>query len=292
MLHQYCSQFLAYCQLADFSIRSIQALTARLNEFKACLKSQRIRSVKKITYRHLIDFVADYKAPSIHVRKSRVWTLRQFYHFLALNRHVPQNIALKLPYPKIEKTVPQFLTQEEYNCLILHFSRQTQNIGGLRNLIIIMLLGMLGLRTSTLIKINIEDIDLTCGLVWLREKGRRQHNLVLPHSICKFIHKYLQLLRHKKGPLLISKRKKRISPRTLQDIFRTAADQIGINKKLHARLFRHTAATHLNKVAGVEITQHVLGHSRRANTLKYAHLNPDQYAVYMKKHPYMQKEAL
>jgi hypothetical protein len=27
---------------------------------------------------------------------------------------VPQNIALKLPYPKIEKTVPQFLTADEY----------------------------------------------------------------------------------------------------------------------------------------------------------------------------------
>jgi site-specific recombinase XerC len=57
-----------------------------------------------------------------------------------------------------------------------------------------MLLGMLGLRTSTLIDINIEDIDLTCGLVWIREKGRRHRNLVLPHSLGKIIKKYLQLL--------------------------------------------------------------------------------------------------
>ena len=66
---------------------------------------------------------------------------------------------------------------------------------------------------------------------------------------------------------------------------------IGIDKKLHARLFRHTAAKHLNKVAGTDITQHVLGHSHRANTLKYAHLNPDKYAIYMNKHPFMRKEA-
>jgi len=32
-------------QLADLSVRSIQALTIRLNEFKAFLKSQRIRPV-------------------------------------------------------------------------------------------------------------------------------------------------------------------------------------------------------------------------------------------------------
>jgi hypothetical protein len=57
MLHGYCSQFLAYCELADFSARSIQALTIRLNELEDFLKTQRFRSVKKVRYRHLIDFV-------------------------------------------------------------------------------------------------------------------------------------------------------------------------------------------------------------------------------------------
>ena len=292
MLHRHISPFLDYCRLANFSVRSIQALAIRLNEFEAFLKSQRIRSVKKIAYLHLVDFVADYKAPSIHVRKSRVWTLRQFYHFLTLHRIVAENIATGIPYPKIEKTVPQFLTINEYNRLIRYFSNEAQDLLGLRNFVIILMLGTLGLRTSTLIAINIEDIDLTCGLVWIREKGRQQRNLIMPQSLCNIIHNYLQLRRRKKGPLLISTRKKRISQRTLQDIFRTAADQNGIDKKLHARLFRHTAATHLNQVAGIEITQHVLGHSHRANTLKYAHLNPDKYAVYMRKHPFMEKEAL
>jgi integrase/recombinase XerC len=289
MLHQIINQFLDYCQLADFSIRSIQTLTARLGEFKTFLRLYKIRSVKKITYNHLINFVADFNNPSIHVRKSRVWTLRQFFHFLTIHQHVTKNIARKLPYPKIEKTTPQFLTDKEYKRLIKHFNDQANSNMGTRNLIIIMLLGTLGLRTSTLTALDIEDIDIKCGLLWVREKGRRSRSLVLPHCLCKMIDNYLQ--GRKKGSLLLSKRKKRISARTLQDIFRTAADQLGIHKKLHARLFRHTAATHLNQVAGTVITQNVLGHSRKANTLKYAHLNPDQYANYMKKHPYMRKEA-
>ena len=139
MLNRYCSQFLAYCQLVDFSARSIQALTIRLNELANFLKIQRIRSVKKVRYRHLIDFAADYNAPSIHVTKSRVWTLRQFYHFLTLHRIIPENIATGIPYPKIEKTVPQFLTQEEYKLLICHFSEQPVPSMGLRKLIIIIL---------------------------------------------------------------------------------------------------------------------------------------------------------
>ena len=74
MLHRYLNQFIEYCQLVDFSVRSIQALAIRLNEFKTCLKSQRIRSVKKVAYRHrhLIDFVADHKDPSKHSPKTSI----------------------------------------------------------------------------------------------------------------------------------------------------------------------------------------------------------------------------
>jgi len=58
---------------------------------------------------------------------------------LTLHRIIPENIATGIPYPKIEKTVPQFLTQEEYKLLIRHFSEQPDSSMGLRNLIIIML---------------------------------------------------------------------------------------------------------------------------------------------------------
>lgn len=291
MLQRFIQEFLTYCRLADFSDRSIQALTARLNEFQSFLKVRNIRSVKKITYLDLVAFVADFNSPSIHVRKSRVWTLRQFYHFLTLNNKVTKNIATRLPYPKIEKTVPQFLTQQEYNRLIRYFSTRANDLWGLRNLIIVMLLGTLGLRTTTLRMIEVIDVDIRCGLLWVREKGRRQRNMILAQPLCEIIEKYLKHLERRQGPLLISKRGKRISQRALQDIFRKAADKTGIQKTLHPRLFRHTAATHLNRVAGIEITQHILGHSHRANTLKYAHLNPDQYALYMKQHPYIRKEV-
>jgi site-specific recombinase XerD len=135
--------------LADFSIRPIQALSARLNEFENFQKTQTIRSVKRVRYRHLIDFAADFNAPSIHVTKSRVWSLGQFYHFLTLHRIVSENIATGLLYPKIEKTVPRFLTSEEYTRLLGYFTDRADSPMGLRTLVIIMLLSVLGLRTAT-----------------------------------------------------------------------------------------------------------------------------------------------
>jgi len=182
---------------------------------------------------------------------------------------------------------PQFLTESEYKRLIHLFNDRADSPMGLRNLIIIILLGTLGLRTSTLTAINIEDIELTCGTMWVREKGRRHRSMVLPHSLCKMIHKYLQQQRGGKGPLFLSIRKKRISPRTLQDIFMSAADQVGIDKKLMPGFFgipsfiRLRTATHLNQVAGTDIIQTMLDHRCRVDTIKWANFtNPGKYFVY------------
>jgi hypothetical protein len=73
--------------------------------------------------------------PCVHVKKSHVWTTRQFFHFLVLNQWTSKNIARDLPYPKIEKTIPKFLTIEEYNQIVRHFSYRADSPMELRNLI-------------------------------------------------------------------------------------------------------------------------------------------------------------
>ena len=289
MLEKQITGFIDYCKVVGFSVKSIESLTISLREFSTFIQSLEADALPEITYRHLLDFVADFRHPSIHKKKARVWCLHQFYHFLTLHNLVTENIALGLPYPKIEKTVPQFLTVSEFNRLLDLFVKEADSPLGIRNLTIILMLGLLGLRTNTIISLNIEHIDVIAGLAWVKEKGRQQRLIVLPMLLCKVLKPYIAQLEHHQGPLFLSTRKKRISPRTLQDIFRAAADKLGIDKRLHANLFRHTAATHLNKVAGTTITQTVLGHARRQNTLKYAHLNPDKYAAYMKKHPFMRE---
>ncbi len=288
MLRKYITDFLAYCKVTDFSVSSIKSLRASLKDFAAFVDELQIDTIKEIEYSHLSNFVSDFKVPSVHKKKARVWSLHQFFHFLTLTGLLRKNSAISLPYPKIEKAVPHFLTIQEFNRIIEHFTVNVDSSNGLRNLVLILMLGLLGLRTATVIALDVAHIDTESGLVWITEKGSRQRQLVLPEMLNKLLEIYIAVEHQGNGPLFLSIRKKRISSRVLQDTFRTAADNLGIKKNLHARLFRHTAATHLNKVAGTTITQAVLGHDRRYNTLKYAHLNPDQYATYMKRHPFMQ----
>ena len=165
MLYPYLSPFLDYFKLAEFSNRSFQAMASRINEFQHYLQDQNIKSIKKVHHKNLVAFAGDFHNPSIHITKSRVWMLHQFYHYLNLHEHVKENIATQLPYPKIEKTVPDFLTSDELNRLIRSFAGQAHDMIGLRNLVIILLLGFLGIRTSALIGINIQDVDVTSGLL-------------------------------------------------------------------------------------------------------------------------------
>jgi integrase/recombinase XerC len=286
MLKIKIEHFLDYCKVSNFATRSIQSLRVRLNEFNSFIDKVPLESVQGISYRHLKEFVT--QSPSIHIKKARIWSLRQFFHFLKLNGWIKINIALDFPYPKIEKTIPHFLTIEEFNTLLTFFYHLASDATGFRNLVMIMMLGLLGLRLSSVISLNIEDVDIETGLLQIIEKGGKQRPLIMPKILCLILDRYLSFFNQEQGPLFLSKRNKRLSPRTLHDVFQKATDSLDIDKHLHAHLFRHTAATHLNKVSDPEITRHVLGHVRSNSTRKYTHLNPDQYATYMQVHPYME----
>ena len=154
----------------------------------------------------------------------------------------------------------------------------------------IMLMGVLGLRTAAIVAINISDVDLVESRLWIHAKGcpgQSKKSIPLPQVLCQILNEYIKQLHTKQEPLFMSKRNKRYSSRSLQNLFRNVADQLAIDKQLHPHLFRHTAATQINQVAGLQITQCLLGHQSIASTDHYAHLNPDIYAVHMKNHPYM-----
>ena len=81
MLEENIKGFISYCKVAGFKEKSIETLSLRLNEFNKFLKSKRFKNIQSVTYPHLSAFVAGYKSPSIHIKKARIWTLRQFFHF-------------------------------------------------------------------------------------------------------------------------------------------------------------------------------------------------------------------
>lgn len=287
MLTEMVKSFIAYGKTAGFKKKSIESLSIRLNEFKNFVRGLQLPDIRSINYEHISSFVADFRSPSVHVKKARVWALRLFFHYLKTCGDISDNPTESLPYPKIERSVPKFLTIEEYNQILSCCLRKADSFIGFRNLIIVAMLGTLGIRTGALVKLDVTDVDTTAGLLWLSEKGDLNRSLILPAVLCELLKTYLEIMDANAGPLFLSKRGKRISPRTLQEVFSSVSNAAGVQKHLHAHLFRHTAGTHLNRIGGLNVTQHILGHATSRNTRTYTHLNPDNYAIYMKRHPFM-----
>ena len=117
MIEEKIKGFAASCKVTGFKDKSIETLSLRLNEFNGFLKSKRFKNIQSVAYSHLSAFVADYQSPSVHVKKARIWSLRQSFHFL---------------------------TVDEFSRILHHCESHAKDIFGLRNLIIITMFGLLG----------------------------------------------------------------------------------------------------------------------------------------------------
>ena len=285
MLQNTIKDFIKYCNIHNFSKRSQNIFRIKLLKFNNFLNAIGLKNIHEVKYSHLTQFII-HNNPSVHTKKPGVWTLRQFFHYLKIKGIVKENIANVLPYPKINVKEPEFFSIKELKQILDHFIGNSDSYLGMRNLIIILFLSFLGLRISTIINLNVQDIDFKASNLLVREKGNKIRLLPLPQIICFFLYPYIKALDHDLGPLLLSQRNKRISTRMVQHIFQKASRELGFH--IHSHRFRHTAETHLNQVSGIEVTQEVLGHRRRKNTEKYIHLNPSVYVEYMQRHPYME----
>ncbi len=63
--------FLEYCKVSNFADKSIESLRLRLKGFNRFVNKAGIKSVKKISYKHLRSFLTE-DSPSIHVKKARI----------------------------------------------------------------------------------------------------------------------------------------------------------------------------------------------------------------------------
>jgi len=95
--------------------------------------------------------------------------LHHFYHFLKLNQLIDENIAAYIPYTKIGRKVPQYLTTAEFNQLLEHFACRADSPHGLRNLIVIMLYGFLGLRLRAVNTVQYTHLNPDVYAVYMKK---------------------------------------------------------------------------------------------------------------------------
>jgi len=223
--------------------------------------------------------------------------LRTFYRFLNATRGLEVNPARAARTPKIEKTLPTYLTRAEVEMLFADAEARAA-AGGFRearDLAMLELFYSTGMRLSELAGLNDPDVDLVSDQIKLRGKGKKERIVPVGSHATAALRKYVQqrdgllatTVRAGSRPVFVNLRGKRITPRGVQLAMKRLFDGLARGTELHVHALRHSFATHLlDAGADLRSVQELLGHASLGTTQVYTHTSVERLKkVYHQAHP-------
>jgi integrase/recombinase XerC len=222
--------------------------------------------------------------------------IRAFFDFLLAEGVVESNPADEVSHPKLERSLPEFLSVEEVKCLLDAPAGDTTL--GMRDRAILETLYSAGMRVAELAGIALDDLDLDDGVVRVVGKGEKQRNALLGRYAVAAIGKYLDARQelnrgHSRGRLFLSRTGRPLMERDIHRIVTRYARTLWGNRSVSPHTLRHSFATHLlDGGADLRDVQELLGHSSLSTTQIYTHVSVERLrAIYDKAHPHAQAKG-
>jgi len=216
-------------------------------------------------------------------------SIRGFFNFLIDNGVMVKNPALSIQAPKIDRVLPKTIDFDDLRNMM---NLKTDHYSELRAVLMIELLYSCGLRVSELVGINIKDLDVNEGFVRVMGKGGKARFSPIGSSAINVLETYLtKRPKSESDALFLNQKALRISPRSVQNIVKKRALEVGVSINVHPHMLRHAAATHfLQSSHDLRTVQEFLGHKSIKSTQIYTHLDFLELSkVYDEFHPRAKK---
>ena len=216
-------------------------------------------------------------------------SIRGFFNFLIDNGVMVKNPALSIQAPKIDRVLPKTIDFDDLRNMM---SLKTGHYSELRAVLMIELLYSCGLRVSELVGINTKDLDVNEGFVRVMGKGGKARFSPIGSSAINVLETYLtKRPESESDALFLNQKDLRISTRSVQNIVKKRALDVGVSINVHPHMLRHAAATHfLQSSHDLRTVQEFLGHKSIKSTQIYTHLDFLELSkVYDEFHPRAKK---
>jgi len=288
-MEKYIGKFIRYLEIEkNYSPHTILNYRLDLEDFAKFLEPAEIG---KVDYLLLRKYLAVLREKNLSVRSvgRRLSALRSFFKFLTREGYLKTNPILMLLSPKLDKHLPQFLTEEETVKLIESaFAHDEKDEMGLRDRAILETFYSTGMRISELVGLSKDDIDFISGAVKVFGKGRKERLVPIGDAAMEAIKKYLDMRKADSEALFLNKNGKRITTRGVRNIVGKYIHAAGMRQGVSPHTLRHSFATHiLNRGADLRTVQELLGHANLSTTQIYTHLTTQKLkSVYDKAHPH------
>ena len=275
------------------SINSIKSYEYDLNLFKNYIESNHIL---KTPINCKSDTLKDYLYNYLSNKKSRsqargISALKSYFNYLIFEGHIQKSPMSDIESPKLEKKLPEVLTETEIIKLIESFDLN-DNFGQ-RNRTIIEVLYGTGIRVSELINLKLSNIFFKENIMKITGKGNKERFVPIGNIASSEIKVYLKIrnkniIDSKFSDIVFLNRYGRGLTRSM--IFKIISDsykRVGLDKKISPHTLRHSFATHLLKNgADLRTIQLILGHESITTTEIYTHLDINDLDDVLKKfHP-------
>ncbi len=290
---EYYQKYLDYLQFErKLSSNTLLSYQENLERFETFLKGKSIQNVTKSDIEGYLKFNEEMAEKS---RAHYLTVIRNFYNFLVYEDLINQNPCETILMPKISKTLPKYLTEEEIKQL-LDFPLNTPN--DYRNKAMLEVLYATGIRVSELVNLKISNINLEEDYIRVFGKGSKERLSPISDICEKYLRLYLEeyrntLLQHKNSEYVFINTFG--NPITRQGFFKNLkkiAKVQGISKEISPHTLRHSYATHLlSHGADLRSIQELLGHSDISTTEIYTHLVNDKLKSDYERHPRAKKNG-
>lgn len=226
---------------------------------------------------------------------NHVSALRAFMKYWLRHGRLQRNPFVGVPLPKLEKRLPQFLTEEQMKALLLGPQRLLENgsidaFTAWRDRLVMELLYGAGLRVSELNGLNHGAIDLKAGVARVLGKGRKERLCPLGRVATAVLQKFRLEFAYDtsaQAPVVITRKFQRLPVRQVQLLLKRYLALAGLPLELTPHKLRHSYATHLlNAGADLRLVQELLGHAQLSTTQIYTHVSVARLQeIYAKAHP-------
>jgi len=298
-MKQKIERFLKYLEAQrGASYHTIRSYETDLGQFKEFLRENyKIKDVRNIGREEISEFIEAFARYGQKKRSiaRKLSTFKSFFKYLKKENIIEVDPTEGMKAPKLDSKLPSFLTEKAVTELMqLPYA---EDFFGFRDKAILEMLYGTGMRASELIGLNLSDIDILEELIRVRGKGGKERILPLPDMAKRALNEYLELrkpslakgylLSYDDGPLLLSKRKTRLTRRSLVRIVKKYISRVAELSQMSPHTLRHTFATHLlDKGCDLRTVQELLGHASISTTQIYTHITPERLKkIYTQAHP-------
>lgn len=256
--------FRKYLEASRYSINTVKSYSEAIRIFLIYIAP---KPPEEITNQDLLEFFHSYchkKNVSISWQRLIINALKLYFGRLH-NRKI--NIE-QIVRPKKDKILPNVLSKEEVESIL-------KATGNIKHRAMLMLIYSCGLRRSELLHLKPEHIDSKRKILIIKQaKGRKDRITPLPIKMIEILRDYYK--QYKPAVWLFEGQKKseQYSERSLNLVFKHAAEKAKIRKPATLHWLRHSYATHLLE-SGTDLRyiQELLGHQSSKTTEIYTHVS-------------------